>query len=118
MDDAPPEVPALPLVLSVPEVAAGADAGDCVAGEGLVVVAPLLGEVVLGVVVVLGGLPVSFLPHPYSATARSANTKACFTISVTSNVTVGRTCVCLICGWDASAMPEMRAIDGSRRESR
>lgn len=79
-----------PLVLPVPDVGAGADAGDSVAAEGLLGdVVPLLGEVVLGVVVVLDGLLVSLLPQPYSATARSANARACFTISVTSSVTVG-----------------------------
>lgn len=77
-DAGPPLVP--------PVVAPGADAGDSVDDEallgGVVVVFEelLLGAVVLGVVVVLDGLLVSFLPQPNSEAATNATTSACFTM--------------------------------------
>lgn len=103
-DDAPPldsELPAVPPVAPLPVVAPGALAGASVpavglAGDGVedvlppggVVVpddAPLLGEVVLGVVVVLEGLFASSLPQPYSAAATNAIARACFTMWITSS---------------------------------
>jgi hypothetical protein len=75
-----PELPVLPLVEPDPVVAPGADAGGV--ADGLVVLDEelLLGDVVLGVVVVLEGLLVSFLPQPYSAAATMTNTRVCFTM--------------------------------------
>lgn len=79
----------VPLVDPMPDVAPGADAGDSVAAEGMlggggvvdVEGGGVLGVVVLGVVVVLEGLLLSFLPQALSAAAATnTNTKACFTM--------------------------------------
>lgn len=95
------ELPVLPDVEPVPDVAAGADPADSVAAPGLLAGGglmveledePVLGVVVLGVVVVLEeGLLFSFLPQADSAAAATiANTSACFTMSVVSSVAVER----------------------------
>lgn len=77
----------------LPVVAPGALAGDSVPAPGLAggVVVPddeglLLGEVVLGVVVVLEGLLVSSLPQPYRVAATMTIARICFTMGITSSL--------------------------------
>jgi hypothetical protein len=94
------ELPVLPDVEPVPDVAAGADPADSVVAPGLLAGGvmveledePVLGVVVLGVVVVLEeGVLSFFLPQADSAAAATiANTSACFTMSVVSSVAVER----------------------------